>query len=329
VVCPACKGAKQSSQWHCDCGVPWHICVTHMGPGQACRAKPRCPRGQMCKRNARQVKRQQAANVVPQCEAPYPEEMDTTQTYFDKYDTRRRERADDGNGSTGNATVDTSIGEAQQEDTIGRLRRLEEHEPGRGDDKKIKKAQRRADREDKRNAKRIRSQKVQDAKGSQATVIELSDEEPCLDTPADLHPQPPDDHNSDNPFDFEEGSMWASLALQDMGVKKRKNVVDAPLPNAKRLRSPPSHRHENMSISRGASGSARVESARTEEAEQNWSSEPAAWPQVFREPNVAAECARGHVGPIATGFRSQRLSRAPLCGPPLASQAREALAGSR
>jgi hypothetical protein len=63
VVCPACKGAKQSSQWLCECGIPWHICETHLEPGHACRAKPRCPRGQLGKRTARQARRQQQAST--------------------------------------------------------------------------------------------------------------------------------------------------------------------------------------------------------------------------------------------------------------------------
>jgi hypothetical protein len=57
LVCPCCKKAKQSSQWRCSCGVPWHICTIHLEPGRACRAKPRCPRGQLAKRKARIAKR--------------------------------------------------------------------------------------------------------------------------------------------------------------------------------------------------------------------------------------------------------------------------------
>jgi hypothetical protein len=64
VVCPACKGAKQSSQWLCECGIPWHICATHLEPGHACRAKPRCPRGQLGKRTARQARMQHHACTV-------------------------------------------------------------------------------------------------------------------------------------------------------------------------------------------------------------------------------------------------------------------------
>jgi hypothetical protein len=83
VVCPSCKGAKQSSQWHCDCGIPWHICAAHMGPGQACRAKPRCPRGQLAKRQARHARMRQDARAGEHADAPDTAEKDNTMTRND------------------------------------------------------------------------------------------------------------------------------------------------------------------------------------------------------------------------------------------------------
>jgi hypothetical protein len=60
IVCPACKMAKQSSQWLCACGVRWHICALHMQHGHSCKAKERCPRGQKAKRAARLSRREEA-----------------------------------------------------------------------------------------------------------------------------------------------------------------------------------------------------------------------------------------------------------------------------
>jgi hypothetical protein len=60
IVCPSCKVAKQSSQWLCACGIKWHSCAIHLAHGQACKAKERCPRGQLARRQARRAIRHPA-----------------------------------------------------------------------------------------------------------------------------------------------------------------------------------------------------------------------------------------------------------------------------
>jgi hypothetical protein len=232
------------------------------------------------------------------------------------------EMALDGTGGTGSALGWRSMAEVRQEVSEAAgvtptnllyqdLRRIAFTDcEGHGDEKMRKKAQRKAEREDKRTAKRIRKQSVHEERCSQLGIIDLSDDEPYLVIPDDNYPRPRDDY--EDPYDFEEGSMWTGDAHPDKGGRKRKFELELDLalrasqPSAKRTRSPPAHRHENMARCGGASGSGTGGHTGTVDDEITLRCEPAAWPQVSRKQGGANDCVRDQLGSVAAGSRGSR-----------------------
>jgi hypothetical protein len=228
--------------------VPWHICTIHLEAGRACRAKPRCPRGQLGKQLARSARRAQKGTARSNAE-------DDTQTV---------PTVGQGNGQcdmrcdttalvgTGNITDSAKVG----------TRRVEECQDTV--EKKRKKALRTASREARRTAKRAKVQLGHEAQRRLGT-IELSDDEPPPGLPADDPPFPIDDDALDDPFDFGEGSLWPDMDPRRDDDDDHLALVAARWKAPKRLKSPPAHHLETLVSSAGASGSGSSKRPKTKD----------------------------------------------------------------
>ena len=64
--CPHCMRSCSAAKWLCPCGVSWHICKDHTGPGFVCGSKPRFKKAP----KARAAKVPIVAALGSQCAAP-------------------------------------------------------------------------------------------------------------------------------------------------------------------------------------------------------------------------------------------------------------------
>jgi hypothetical protein len=239
--------------------VPWHICTIHLEAGRACRAKPRCPRGQLGRKLARSARLAARTADKGAASTNAADDMQTEPTvdqgneqHTADNDMRCDTTALGGTGYiTDGAIAGTRLGEACQDIF----------------EKKRKKAPRTAEREARRTAKRAKKQHAHEARTRMGT-IELSDDDLSPGISADDPPIPLDDDALDDPFDFGEGSLWPDMAPRRDDDVDHLALVASTWKAPKRLKSPPAHHLETLVSSVGASGSGSAKRQRTKERQE-------------------------------------------------------------